>query len=331
MTLQSIRLNILIIKTAQMICDKQCVFVVGVPRSGTTWLFKMLAAHPGFCSLNGANTLFQNYIFPMEKAYRDEEMGLKNKGFDRGMPSKLDPTEFHKLLLHYVDFFYENFSITNPFYVEKATDLLDQTKNILRFVPNAKFIHIVRDGRDSALSDIKYRKKYGFPLGIENIYEAAQRWKNETLSYRQQMRLHPEQMMELKYEDLLSNTSLKLHDIFEFIGCHSTHELSEQIAKKFDHRTNMVSKPTSDIADKAGRPLHPYFSEMTKKELAIFECIAGDTLIKYGYPKSKLMCSTFVAFYIKWFCVSRYFAIKSGRPLKFWRHSLKRRWGSGKK
>lgn len=304
---------------------KQFVFVVGVPRSGTTWLFNMLAEHADICSLDGANTLFQHYIFQMEKMYQKEELTLKSKGFNRGMPSKFTPEEFHGLLSEYVNIFYQQLPANQPFYVEKATDLLSEAANILRFIPQAKFIHIVRDGRDSALSDMKYRKKYGPPLGIENIYEAALRWKDDTSAFRQQMNLHPEQMLEVKYEDLLVDTVPKLQEIFEFMGCNISSEITARIAKKFDHRSNPVSKPTSGVADKQGKPLHPYLTEMPNTEQAVFEYLAGNTLSKYGYQTSSLMSSVLFSFYIKWFCVSRYFAVKSGKPLRFWLSALRRK------
>lgn len=308
--------------------NKQFVFVVGVPRSGTTWLFNMIAAHPDFCSLDGANTLFQHYIFRMEKMYQKEEVDLKSKGFNRGMPSKFTPENFHDLLAKYVDIFYEQLSPDKPYYVEKATDLLSEAANIRRFIPHAKFIHIVRDGRDSALSDMKYRKKYGSPLGIENIYEAAQRWKDDTLAFRQEMRLHPEQMIELKYEELLVETVPMLQQVFEFIGADASPEITKQIVNKFDYRLNPVSKPTSGVADKQGKPLHPYLTEMSKTEQAVFEYLAGNTLSKYKYLTSSLMNSALFSFYIKWFCVSRYFASKSGRPLRFWLRAIKRKFAN---
>ena len=39
--------------------DIQFVFVIGVPRSGTTWLHQMIAAHDDCVSLNGSNTFLQ--------------------------------------------------------------------------------------------------------------------------------------------------------------------------------------------------------------------------------------------------------------------------------
>lgn len=38
--------------------SKQFLFIVGAPRSGTTWLFEMLSEHPSVVSLKKELTLF---------------------------------------------------------------------------------------------------------------------------------------------------------------------------------------------------------------------------------------------------------------------------------
>ena len=44
-----------------MTLDNQFVFIIGAPRSGTTWLQTMLAAHPSVCT-SVELTLFDKYI-----------------------------------------------------------------------------------------------------------------------------------------------------------------------------------------------------------------------------------------------------------------------------
>jgi hypothetical protein len=48
---------------------RRYVFVVGSPRSGTTWLQLLLAQHPAVATHQETH-LFHNYLGPLERAYR---------------------------------------------------------------------------------------------------------------------------------------------------------------------------------------------------------------------------------------------------------------------
>lgn len=48
---------------------KSCIFIVGAPRSGTTWLQLMLARHPAISTCQETH-LFSSYLGPMHKAWR---------------------------------------------------------------------------------------------------------------------------------------------------------------------------------------------------------------------------------------------------------------------
>ncbi|MBK6409422.1 MAG: sulfotransferase [Flavobacteriales bacterium] len=65
------------------ISDKQFLFVVGAPRSGTTWLHHMLAEHPDVASMEPELTVF-SYLHLWEQRFQREktrqEQGLWRQG-----------------------------------------------------------------------------------------------------------------------------------------------------------------------------------------------------------------------------------------------------------
>lgn len=260
------------------------VFVIGAPRSGTTWLHKMIADHGDICSLEGSNTFLQKYILPFESIYTREKQTFYDKGFTRGLPSKLDWSELEKLVGAYIGLFYDNFAVGESYYVEKATDLTAYIHRIKFYIPNAKFIHIVRDGRNQTLSEMKLRHKYGSPFGIDSIHNGARRWKQQVQEVHQNADGFKQDLYEVKYEDMLVNTPHYLTEIFRFIGCEVDSSIVEGISAKFDYRNKPVSMPTTPIKGASGQATQIFESEMTRSQQIVFEHYAGDLLHEMGYP-----------------------------------------------
>ena len=84
---------------------------------------------------------------------------------------------------------------------------------ILKEFPEAKFIFLVRDPRDVVLS---YSKIEGHPA--QEPIKSAKKWKNSIQTYKWLKEKHPEKVMYLRYEDLVTNTEIQLKEICSFIG-----------------------------------------------------------------------------------------------------------------
>jgi hypothetical protein len=82
---------------------------------------------------------------------------------------------------------------------------------LLRIWPNARFIHLVRDGRDVARSRVE--------LGWSgNMYTGVQSWIDAERLWEQVSRQIPEsRQFELRYEDLVSDAEGELTRICEFL------------------------------------------------------------------------------------------------------------------
>ena len=79
-----------------------------------------------------------------------------------------------------------------PYYIHEISFLLE-------LFPNAKFIHLVRDGRDAFLSIKNLR------WDPDNVLSAAIAWRNCIKAW-EKMNLPSTQGIVVKYEDLLENT-----------------------------------------------------------------------------------------------------------------------------
>ncbi|MEZ4774703.1 MAG: sulfotransferase [Bacteroidia bacterium] len=112
-------------------------------------------------------------------------------------------------------FFEYLFRLTAP---EKSGDFIwgDKTPGYIlhydllrRIFPDAKFVHIIRDPRDYALS---VKNAWG-----RSMYRAAHRW-NETMHSIRQKAAQGGEYLEIRYEDLLENPSKILSQICTFAG-----------------------------------------------------------------------------------------------------------------
>ena len=80
-----------------------------------------------------------------------------------------------------------------------------------RLLPEARFIHIVRDGRDSCLS---WRKTWFSPG--DDLRTLARHWRDWVMAGRQQGRGNSA-YLEIRYEDLIADASAVLQTICRFI------------------------------------------------------------------------------------------------------------------
>lgn len=288
------------------VSSKQFVFVIGAPRSGTTWLHKMIDAHEDVFSLNGSNTFLQRYLFPLQALYDQEKEQFDDKGFTRGLPSKLDQDAFDDLIKGMIHKFYEIIPADARVYVEKATDLTSEIAKIKKYIPSAKFVHIVRDGRNEVLSEMKLQKKYGPPFGIGDLFHGARRWKRQVTEVAALSKDFSDDVLEVRYEDLFSETEVWLSKIFEHVGLPFTEQSVREISNEYNYKKTSVSTPTTSLADSTGRPLNAFQKEMNVFDLALFQFLAGDALQLFGYRLEPVPVGRLLSVYSKWISVPAY-------------------------
>jgi len=156
--------------------------------------------------------------------------------------------------------------------------------SLAELFPESRFVHIVRDGRDVALSLMEV------DFGPDSIDEAALRWRR---SVRQGRRvgglLGPGRYLEVRYETLVAEPGDVLPRICSFLDL----RFDEAMLRYFEtagsalrgmndrqrgHHPNVHSPPTVGIRD--------WRRQMNSAQVAAFEAIAGDALEELGYPRS---------------------------------------------
>lgn len=272
-------------------------FIVGAPRSGTTLLQYMLRSHPMISMPTGES----HFIIPLyhaAKSFGDlrklENIRLVLQEMYRRSPEFLD-TDLHGMRFS-IDSLANELqndgcnTITSIIAGLFKKNALGEGKErwgdktpyyvlhlpiIIKMFPDAQIIHIIRDGRDCALS--MFARKY--ELNVYNVYHAAKYWQ-QYVEVGQDMgrKLGPETYLEIRYEDILINKIATVQKICRFLCVPFSDSVIEFTKSDGSGKTPLLQKPIQqDNAEK-------WRSKMTRRQVSIFESAVGDTLKCNGYP-----------------------------------------------
>ena len=157
--------------------------------------------------------------------------------------------------------------------------------------PSARFIHIIRDGRDVAcsyrsLQESNITSKYA-PHLPSNVKDIAIEWSTNIQRIRSSFnKVGWNNVCEIRYEDLVSYTSDELKKVCHFLeepydvdmeAYFIQNQLEHQEPVEFlQWKAKTVEKPTTSEIGK-------YKTILLKEEVKVFEDIASSLLQRYGY------------------------------------------------
>jgi hypothetical protein len=292
------------------------VFIVGCPRSGTTVLYHMLLSSGGFAIYRAESNVF-NLLVPRFRGMHsvsDREdfldVWLKSKMF---RVSGLDSGETREKVLGKCRSGGDFLRIVMgelarqqgvPRWADCTPEHLLYMKEIKREVPDALFVHIIRDGRDVALSYAKQGWSHPLPwdlgeeLGVAGLY-----WEWLVRKGRRQARSLGADYQEVRFEELIANPQETLARLGAFID----HDLDYQQIQRAG--VGSVSEPNSSFAgesEEAFNPVARWKTKMSADQVAAFEEVVGDFLRELGYPlhserktmlRAALMRATYLAMF----------------------------------
>ncbi len=199
------------------------VALVGAPRSGTTWLQTLVGSHDAVASPQETN-LFSRYVAPLEERWAWEARGsLADRQRRRfaGLGAVLTEDEFRCGVGAFVADVVQHIARLKPgasIVLEKTPSHSLHVELISRYVPGARFLHIVRDGRDVAASLVAASQSWGAAWGApRSIGAAAHVWRDHVEGARRADGLAP--YHEVRFETLRGPKGAEaLRDVFAFCG-----------------------------------------------------------------------------------------------------------------
>ncbi len=272
------------------------VFVVGCPRSGTTLLYHMLLSAGGFANYRSESNVF-NLLLPRFARLRSPgsrqallNVWLKSKLF---RVSGLDPDAISQKVIDHCksagDFLRivmqeiaRNQDVAR--WADCTPEHLLYMQEIKQQIPEALFIHLIRDGRDVALSYVKQGWAHPFPWDRNDRLEVAGLyWEWLVRKGREQAQRLGSDYCEVRFEDLVAKPQEALTRLESFID----HQLDYECIRRTG--IGSVSEPNTSFSAEAGASFHPverWKTKMTAEEITAFEEIAGGSLTQLGYELS---------------------------------------------
>jgi len=244
------------------------IFVVGARRSGTNWLQRMLCSHPDLAGVPSESFLFSHGIEPLAERFQSAATGSPATGFVY--------MERHALADALRDFCDAVFLGIRDSVRPAATRIVERTPDHVRFLPligevypDARVIHIIRDGRDVA------RSLLGQEWGPDSVAEAAEEWRSAI----EQGRTSGSTLghyREVRYEALLEDTAGELVQLYSWLGVPVDDEIMEVAVAEGRARFNVDPSAPRVAAGK-------WQGSFTEEDLWAFEAVAGNLLGELGY------------------------------------------------
>ena len=310
-------------------------FVAGEMRSGTSWLRHSLSDHPEIaCGQEGSffgrgydHEGIPVYTGPVSSLTRSLAVSKELKTW-HALPWNLWSDSYDKDLKNLcrlsIDYFLsKEVARTGRRLVgDKSPQHTENLDEIHEIYPDAKIIHIVRDGRDVAVSamhhwwrlakdreggifeltpeELRLRDEYledrrGFLAAGRSIFteqrlaQLARRWDYRTGKGNSDGNaLYGDEYLEVRYEDLLLDTPAVFGGVLRFLGASAEERVIERCLRSSSfERATSRGQGEEDSGSFFRKGISGDWRDVfTERDREIYKGLAGERLVQFGYEKS---------------------------------------------
>lgn len=281
------------------------VFMVSSGRSGTTLLASMLnatdqiyipyesdfiaRAYPAFGNRTDLNNSDYAHIARMfRRAAKESGWGMPVEEVEAHLETK-QPRTFAQVNAAIYQLFHQREKTEDLKWGIKAPVLIASLDRIHRTCPQAKIVHVVRDGRDVYLSYKRVHDTSAIKFGPKSVVENALYWVDGLRRVAEFTQSCPDcTVYELTYNDILESPTSTLQQLCDFLEIEYKPSMHENF-NDFERNKKVAPKVFRESIHKKlhsgldSKNTQKYLTAMTPWQLFQFELIAAPYLQKYGY------------------------------------------------
>jgi Sulfotransferase family len=273
------------------------LFIVGCARSGTTLVHRIVDAHPEIAITPEMHWITRH--FKSRNGLVASELVSELTGHKRFAQFEIPREQFEGLLgsgeaVPYPTFLRRVFGLygkikNKPLVGNKTPAYVRRIPTLHALWPEAKFVHIIRDGRDVCLSVLNWKKaertagRYA-SWEEDPVSTTALWWERKVRKAREDgAALGPGLYQETLYEDLVEDPERECKRLCEFLGVPYDdamirfHEGRERVEPGRGAKSAWL-RVTSGLRD--------WRTEMCTGDVERFEAAAGDLLEELGYERA---------------------------------------------
>jgi hypothetical protein len=248
------------------------IFLVGAQRSGTNWLQSMLATHPDIVALPSETQLIAVGVRLLENFVQNGAIEAWTTG-----RSFMEREAFADAARDFCDAVLGGSATaldgSAEYVLERSPNHAEHLDLVAELYPDAKVVHIVRDGRDVARSLVEQ------PWGTNDIAEAARRWQLAVSVARR----HGPSMagyVEVRYEELLADPAATYQKVLTALDLPAPDPVIDAAIAEAKIPRNVDRKQSTVGSGK-------WRSAWTVEQLAAFDAEAGPLLYdELGYVRA---------------------------------------------
>ncbi len=291
-------------KTAGSLRRDPYLFIVGCARSGTTLLHRLVDAHPLVAispEMHWITHHFKKWKHPASDGLVTPELASELAEHKRFARLEIDREEFEGLLgsgepVPYRSFLGGIFGLygkvkNKPLVGNKTPAYVRSIPGLHALWPGAKFVHIIRDGRDVCLSVMNWdkteRNAGRYATWEEDPVSTTALWweRKVRLGREAGASLGPELYHEVRYESLVFRPEEELAALCDFLNLPY-----DDAMLRFHEGRRKPGLDDRKNAKKAWLPATPglrdWRSQMSPEDIERFEAAAGGLLDDLGYPRA---------------------------------------------
>jgi hypothetical protein len=243
---------------------ERMIFNFGAQRSGTLWLQRIVTAHPAVAAVPSETELFSLGIGPLFERFHHGLRSSTTVG-----QTYVDREVLLDAARDFCDAILMGHLADGARYLAERSPMHAGSVDVISAVyPDARFVHIIRDGRDVA------RSLVSTDWGPSSVAEAAERWRWAIMSARAAA---PEgRYRELRYEDVLEAPDRTIAALYDWLGLDYEGAVLDDVLAEARVRRNQDARDPTPRREK-------WRDHFSPADVRAFEEIAGELLAELGY------------------------------------------------